>query len=289
MFLCLCGAGLKFLVAVCVGEPSPSLPGVRWPLACVHRAGVAGSHGCGRVSSPFRGLRRLAPVRPSVSVPCFGVVVCCGVPGCVVPCFAVLCRVGLCCGVVRSALSCCAAQCPAVVCPAVAQLAAPCCAASRRVVLWCVASWDALSWCVARQCAAVRCARLLRVVPCIAVPGCLVGPFHCRSGVGWGRCWFDWPASWCGMPAEVMWLPGGWGARCGVAWLVGSVLRGSGCAARVLGSGGRPRGCPPWGAVHWSRVLWGLLPLVLGVAAVFSSCSGACMVALAVAGVVVRR
>ena len=68
-----------------------------------------------------------------------------------------------------------------------------------------------------------------------------------------------------------------------MVWVVGSVLPGSGCAVRVGGSGGCPRGCPPWGPVPWSRVLSGSLPLVLGVAAVSSSSSGACAVACPVA------
>ena len=52
MSLRLCGVGYNFLVVVSVGGPSPLLPGVRWPLAGVLWAGVALSHGCGRVSSP---------------------------------------------------------------------------------------------------------------------------------------------------------------------------------------------------------------------------------------------
>ena len=182
MSLRLCGAGFNFLMADCVGVPSPTLPGVRWPLAGVRRAGVALSHGFGRVSSLSRGSRRLARVRPTVGVPCFGAVVCFGAPCCVVPCFTVLRRAGLCCVAVRSAL-----PCRAVVCRAVAWLAAPCCAAPRPVVLWFVVSSGALLWCVARRCAALRCAALPRVGPCIAVPWCVVGPFHCRSGVGWAR------------------------------------------------------------------------------------------------------
>ena len=206
---------------------------------------------CGVVSRlwacflPFRGVRRLARVKPTVHVPCFGAVVCFGAPCCVVPCFAVLRRAGLCCVAVRSALSCRATPCRAVVCLAVVWLAAPCCPAPRRVVLCCVVSWGALSWCAARRCAAVRCAVLLCVMPCITVPWCVVGPFHCCSGVGWGRRWLDWPVSWFGSSAEVMWLAGGLGARLGVVWLVGSVLRGSGFAVRVGGSGWCPQGRPP--------------------------------------------
>ena len=160
-------------------------------------------------------------------------------------------------------------------------------------MLWCVVSWGALSWCAARQCAAVRCAVLPRVVPRIAVPWCVVGPFHSRSGVGWGWRWLDWPVLWGGTRAVVMWLAGGCGALLGVAWLVGSVLRGSGGAVRVGGSGGSPQDCSPWGPVPWSSVPWGSLPLVLGVAAVSSSSSGACAIAcvsaMAAAGVVAWR
>ena len=251
MSLRLCGAGFDLLVAAVVAvvagrAVAPSRYAAGW---------------CGVVPRlwalflPFRGARRLARVRRSVSVPCFGAVVCFGAPCCVVLCFAVPRRAGLCCVAVRSALSCRASPCRAPVCRAVAWLTAPCCAAPRRVVLWCVVSWNAPSWCVAWRWAAVRCAVLPRVVPCIAVTWCLVGPFHCRSGVGWGRRWLDWPVSWCGTRAEVMWLAGGWGARLGVVWLVGSVLRGSWCAVQVVGSGGCPRGCLPWGPVPWSRVL----------------------------------
>ena len=104
-------------------------------------------------SFPFRGVRRLARVRPLVSVHRFGAVVCFGAPRCVVLCFAVLRRVVLCCAVVRPALSCRAVPCRAVVCLAVAWRAAPRCAAPRSVVLCCAVSRGALSWCAARRCA----------------------------------------------------------------------------------------------------------------------------------------
>ena len=131
-------------------------------------------------------------------------------------------------------------------------------------MLWCVVSWVALSWCVTRRCAAVPCAVLPGVVPCIAVQRCVLGPFHCSSGAGWRRGWLDWPVSWCATLAEVMWLAGGWGARLGVAWLVGSVMQGSGCAAPVGGSGGCPRGCPPCA----------LVPCPVGVLAPSPGCCG---------------
>ena len=81
------------------------------------------------------------------------------------------------------------------------------------------------------------------------------------------------------------WLGGA--VRCG--WIAGSVLWGPGRAARAGGSGRCPRGCPPWGPVPWSRVLWGSWCLAPGAVAVPSSSSGVCEVALVVAGVVAWR
>ena len=212
---------------------------------------------------PFQVVRRLARVRPTVSVPRFGAVVCYGAPCCVVLCFAVLSRAVLCCAAVRSALSCRAARCRAVVCLAVAWPAALCCAAPHCVLLCCVISRRALSRRAARRCAVLQGAVLPRVVPCLAVRWCVVGPLYLCFGVGWRGPWLDWSVLLCVTRAEVMWLAGGRGARLDVAWLVGSVLRGSGCAVRLGGSGGCPRGCPPWGPVPWSRVFWG--SLLLGV------------------------
>ena len=84
----------------------------------------------------------------------------------------------------------------------------------------------------------------------------------------------------------------GWwlGGAVGVGRLAGPVLWGSAFAARAGGSMDRClRGCPPLGPVLWSRALWGFLPLGLGAVAGPSSYSGACEVALAVAGVVACR
>ena len=93
--------------------------------------------------------------------------------------------------------------------------------------------------------------------------------------------------SWCGVQVRA-WLVGGWGVRSG-GWLAGPVLRGSGCAARAGGSGRCPWGCPPLGPVPWSCVLWGSRSLALSAVAVPSSSSGACEVALVVAGAVAWR
>ena len=57
--------------------------------------------------------------------------------------------------------------------------------------------------------------------------------------------------------------------RCGC--LAGSVLWGPGRVARAGGSGRRPWGCPPWGPVPSSRVLWGFWSLGL-VAVAVPSC-----------------
>ena len=68
------------------------------------------------------------------------------------------------------------------------------------------------------------------------------------------------------------WLGGA--VRCGC--LAGSVLWGPGRAAPACGSGRPSRGCPPWGPVPWSRVLWGSRSLALVAVAVPLSSSGAC-------------
>ena len=98
--------------------------------------------------------------------------------------------------------------------------------------------------------------------------------------------------SWCGLRAG-MWLAGGWGVRLGVGVSLGPCCGGLGVPLGLVGRVGRSRdgpwGCPPWGPVPWSRVLWGFRSLVLGVAAVLSSSSGACEVALVAAGVVAWR
>ena len=204
----------------------------------------------------FRDVRRLVLVRPSVSVPCFGVAVCCGAPCCVVPCFAVLRRAGPCCVAARPAASRRVAPCRAVVCRAVPRRVASCCGV---------------------LCLGVPC----RGAPPCGVPCCLV---LCPGGsveVSLARVV---------VRSAGRSVAGGWlGVAVGVGWLAGSVLWGSGCAARAGGSGRCPRGCPPWGPVLWSRVLWGSLPLALGAVAVSCSSSGACEVALAVAGVVAWR
>ena len=117
MSLCPRRAGGNFLAAVCVGGPAPLLPGARWPLGGVWGAGAAPSEGVGW----------LVLVRPSVSVHCFEVVVCCGAPCCVVPCFAVLRRAGLCCVAVRPAGPRRVALCCAVVCRSLPCRVASCC------------------------------------------------------------------------------------------------------------------------------------------------------------------
>ena len=98
--------------------------------------------------------------------------------------------------------------------------------------------------------------------------------------------------SWCGVRAGV-WLAGGWGVRLGVGVSLRPCCGGLGVPLGLVGRVGRSRdgpwGRPPWGPVPWSPVLWGFRSLVLGAAAVPSSSSGACEVALVVAGVVTWR
>ena len=206
--------GFNVLVAVSAGEQAPSVGGgVANERVAASSPFVAGW--CCVVPRlwacflPSRGVWRLVRVRTLVSVPRFGAVVRCGAPCCVVLCFVVLSRAVPCCATVRFSLSCRAVPCRAVVHLAVAWRAAPCCPAPRCVVLCCVVSWGALSRCPARRCAVLQCVVLPRVVPCFAVPWCVVAPWHLRSGVGWRRRWLDWPALLCGTRAEVMWLVGG--------------------------------------------------------------------------------
>ena len=130
------GAGFNFLAAVCVGGPPPLLPGARWPLAGVWRAGAVPSEVCGGffwlvLRLAFLALvlwcaavRRGAPCRAVVcryvprrvvsrrNVLCFGLhclgALHCGALRCGGPCRLVLCcggsvEVSLACVVVRSA------------------------------------------------------------------------------------------------------------------------------------------------------------------------------------------
>ena len=182
---------------------------------------------------------------------------------------------------------------------ALLQCALPGRAVLRRVAPWCaalcrVASRRAVACCalgrlVMLRCTVVRCGAVCPAASCCAVVG---------------RWRLGWPVSWCGVRVRAWlvggflhcasprypWgargkLVGGWGVRSG-GWLAGSVVWGSGFAARAGGSGRWPWGCPPWGPVPWSRVLWGSRSLALGAVAVPSSSSGACEVPLVVAGVV---
>ena len=276
MSLLLCGAVFNFLVAACMGGPMPSLPGVRWTLPGVRRVGVALPHSCGRVSSPSGACGSL--LGSDQRLVSLALVLWCASVRRALSCHALLFCSVLGCGVLRCALLCRAVR--------------------RCVVPWCVMLWLGLLRravprrvvsCCGVSCRGLPCHGVLQggALPC-DVPCCLVlcrvlpcrGVWWARSRVGSCRCWLDWPISPCGTQAEVMWLAGGSGAVLCVVWLVGSVLRGSGCAVPVVGSGGCPQGCPPWGPVPWSRALWGSLPLVLGVAAVSSSSSGGCVVPL---------
>ena len=169
MSLRLRGAGVHFLAPVLFGRTASVVAG-RTVAPCWCVPGWCGAS---------QGVWRLVLARPSVTVACFGVVVCCGALCCVVLCFVVLSRAGPCRVSVRPAGSRRVAPCRAVVCRAVLCPVVSCCG------VFCL--WGALSWCVAHWCAVVRCAVLPRVVPWW-VGGCQSGPPLCvvsGSECGW--------------------------------------------------------------------------------------------------------
>ena len=147
-----CG-GFNLQAAVFVGGPRPLLQVARQPLAGVWRAGAA----------PSGGVWWLVLVRPSVSVPWFGVVVCFGAPCCVVLCFALLRRAGPCCVAVRPA-------------------------GPRRVALRRAVACCALGCLVVARCTVARRGGLCRATQCCAV-------------VGWWRSVR--PVSWCGLRVRI--------------------------------------------------------------------------------------
>ena len=144
----------------------------------------------GRCGS-FRGVWWLVLVRPSASVPCFGVLVCSGAPCCVLPCFAVLGRAGSCGVAVRPAGSRCVAPCRAVVCCSVPRRVASCCG-----VL-----------CLGVPCrGALHCGALRSGVPCCLVL-CRGGSLEVNLARVVVRC--------AGRSVAGWWLGGA--VRCGVA------------------------------------------------------------------------
>ena len=149
---------------------------------------------------------------------------------------AALCRVLPCCAVLVRAVLRCVLLGRVVVCCVVPWCAALCGVASRRAVACC-----ALGCLVLVHCTVVGCGAVCRAASCFAVVGC------------WRSVR---PVLWCGVPVGV-WLAGGRGVRLGAGWLGGSVLWGSGRAARAGGLVRCPRGCHPWGPVLWWPVLWG--------------------------------
>ena len=160
------------------------------------------------------------------------------------------------CAVVRRV-----APCRAMMCRYVPRRVASCCG----VLCFGVPCRGAL------HCGALRC-----VVPCCLLLcsggsvevslACVVVRSAGRSVAGW-------------------WLGGA--VRCG--WFAGSVLWGPGRAARADGLGRCPGGCPLLGAYALVPCPLGSRLLALGVVAVPLSSSGACEVALVVAGVVAWR
>ena len=94
--------------------------------------------------------------------------------------------------------------------------------------------------------------------------------------------------SWCGVRVGV-WLARGWGMRLGVGGSLGPCCVGLGVPLGLVGWVGVRGVALSGGPVPWSRLLWGSRPLALGAVAVPLFCSGACEVALVVAGVVARQ
>ena len=86
--------------------------------------------------------------------------------------------------------------------------------------------------------------------------------------------------SWCGVRV---------GTRLGVGGSLGPCCGGLGVPLGLVGRVGVRGPALPWGPAPWSRVLWGSRSLALGAVAVPSSSSGACVVALVAAGVVIWR
>ena len=185
MSLRLRGAGINFPAAVCVGRPPPLLPGARWPLAGVWRAGAAPSWVCG-------GLFWLDPLVASVALVLW-------------------------CAVVRRAASCRVSPCCVVLDRAVLRRALLGRAVLRRVVPWCaalcrVASRRAVACCALGCLFVVRCTVTRCSVVCRAASCCdMVGRWRSVR-----------PVSWCAV-GVLVWLAGGWGVRLGVGWLSGSV------------------------------------------------------------------
>ena len=219
---------------------------------------------CGCVAGwcgAIQGDRQLGLVRPSVSVPCFGLVVCCGAPCCVVPCFAVLRRPGPCCVAVRPAGSCRVAPCCAVVCRTVLRRVASCC----LVLCLGVPCRGALHG-GALQCGVPCCLVLCRGGSVEVRPACVVMRSAGQTVAGW---WLG-GAVRCGVARWVRAL-GVWVCRSGWwVWYVSSGLPSLGACALVP--------CPLVS-----------LALVLGAVAAPPSSSGACEVALALAAFVVWR
>ena len=149
MSFCLPGAGFNFLVAACVGGPPPSLPGVRWPLAGVRRAGAASS-------GVYGSLLGLDPLVLSLV----------SVLWCALVRRVVSCRVLPCCVVlVRAVLWC------ALLCRAVLRRVVPWCAALCRVAPRPVMVCRVFGGLVVVRCTAVRCGAVCRVASCCAVVG----------------------------------------------------------------------------------------------------------------------
>ena len=174
MSLRLCGAGFNFLVAVRVGAPSPSLPGVRWPLAGVRRVGVVLLHGCGGVSSPSGACGGFPVLDPRL----------------------VSLALVLWCALVRCAVSCRALPRCAVLLCAVLRCALLCRTVPRCVLPWCAVPWRGwlrravprrAVWCCGVSCRGVRCHGALH--GCALRCGVTCCPLLCRVSLCRGVFW----------------------------------------------------------------------------------------------------
>ena len=204
---CLRGAGFNFLAVVCVGGPPLLLPGVRWPLAGVWRAGAVSSGECAGLFWLDLWLASLA------------LVLWCAVVRRVAPCRAVVCR-----SVPRRVASCCGVLCFQVPC-----LGALHCGALRCGVPCCLVLWRGGSLEVSLAYVVVRSAGrsvagwwLGAAVRCGWLAGSVLWGSGCAAGAGWsGRCLWGCPPWWaCALVLCPLRVPAPSPGCCGRAFIL---------------------------------------------------------------------
>ena len=177
-----------------MGGPPPLLPGVRWPLASVWRAGAVPSGVCGGLFCLDLRLASLALVLWCAVVRCVApcrAVVCRSVPRHVASCrgmlcFGVPCRGALHCGALRWGVPCCLTFCRRG-----SVKVSPACVVVRS------AGQSVAGWLLA---GAVRCQRLA---------GSVLWGSECAARAGWSvRCPWGCPPWW-----PVPWSRVLWGSR----------------------------------------------------------------------------